>query len=469
MDCENLTVFDCIIVWLDIMKTNWVRRLAAETLYSIILLFYNLTFLCVLAVTSPLWLWRKPAGDKKREGLGERLGRVPHDLAIRSEDRSLPVIWLHAVSVGEVLAVSYLVSEFDWAFPGYRLLISTTTETGHALAQQRFGTDRVFYCPIDVPWAVTAYFKALQPRMLALVETEFWPNLLSECFERRVPVAVINARISDRSYPRYRLFKPVWEPILSRLSLLLAQSPQDAERLKKIGCRPERILVTGNLKFDVRAAHESNATTLIKDLARNCRFLVAGSTIEGEEALLLEAWPQLLSIHPDLVMVIAPRHPERFHFVSERLDRSGFKWVRRSHWDLEPDVFHEPVRRGEIVLLDTIGELASIYSVATVAFVGGSLVPSGGHNPLEPAQFGVPIVMGPYYQNFRTIVDDLVEHKAICIAKSNGFHAALIGLFNDAPGSAAMGKRAWEVFNRQAGATGRTIKALHALLKERIR
>jgi len=464
MGRKNLTVLDCIIVSLDTMKTNWVRRLAAETRYTFILLFYNLAFLLILAITSPLWLWRRSSSDKK--GLSERLGSVPHDLAIRRAERNLPVVWLHAVSVGEVLAVSYLVSEFDWAFPGYRLLISTTTETGNALARERFGSDRVFYCPIDIPWAVTSYFKALNPRLLMLVETEFWPNLLSECFERKIPVAVVNARISDRSYPRYRLFRFIWEPILSQLSCLLAQSPEDARRLKNIGCQPERIQVTGNLKFDIRAAGESNATALIKDLARNVKFLVAGSTVEGEEAILLEAWPQILSIHPGQVMVIAPRHPERFHFVAERLERSQFKWVRRSHWDLEPDVFHEPVRAGQIILLDTIGELASLYAIASVAFVGGSLVPAGGHNPLEPAQFGVPIVMGPYFQNFRSIVDDLREHKAICIAKHDEFASALIGLFNDPPESAAMGKRAWEVFSRQAGATGRTIKALHGFLRE---
>ena len=448
------------------MKTNWVRRLAAETRYTLILLFYNLAFLLVLAVTSPLWLWRKSAADKTREGLSERLGRVPHHLSVRRADRSLPVIWLHAVSVGEVLAISLLVSEFDWAFPGYRLLISTTTETGNALARERFGADRVFYCPIDVPWATSAYLSALEPRMLVLVETEFWPNLLAGCFDRKIPVAIINARISDRSYPRYRLFRTIWEPILSQLSLLLAQSPDDAERLKNIGCKPERILVSGNLKFDVRAAKESNATILIKQSAPKCRFLIAGSTIEGEEAILIDAWPQIVGFYPDLVLVIAPRHPNRFHFVADRLDRSGIKWVRRSHWDLEAEVLREAVRPGTIVLLDTIGELASMYSVASVAFVGGSLVPAGGHNPLEPAQFGVPIIMGPYYENFRSIVDDLIEHKAISITKRAEFTEAIIGLYADPVDSTAMGKRAWEVFNRQAGATGRTIKALHGLVKE---
>ncbi len=461
-----LTVLECIIVRLDSMKRNWVRRQAAKFGYNLILVLYNLVLLALLAVTSPLWLWRKSAAGKSSEGIMARLGRVPYELANRQADRNLPVIWLHAVSVGEVLAVSLLVSEFDWAFPGYRLLISTTTDTGYRVARLRFGADRVFYCPLDVPWAVDAYLNALEPRMLVLVETEFWPNLLCKCFRRKIQVAVVNARISNRSWPRYSLFRSIWAPILSQISCALAQSTTDAERLKAIGVAPERIAVTGNLKFDVRAADEAKATTLIRQLAPRARFLVAGSTIEGEEAMLIEAWPQLIAFNPDLVMVIAPRHPERFHFVAQRLERSPFQWVRRSHWDLEPENAHEPVRHGQIVLLDTIGELASMYSVASAAFIGGSLVPSGGHNPLEPAQFGVPIIMGPYYENFRTIVDDLLAHEAICIAKPNQFGARLTGLFSDRADSTAMGKRAWEVFHRQAGATGRTIRALHGVLKE---
>jgi len=366
-----------------------------------------------------------------------------------------------------VLAVSHLVSEFDRAFAGHRLMISTTTDTGFALAKERFGAERVFYCPIDLPWAVRRYVKALEPELMVLVETEFWPNLLANCFARGVPVAVINARISDRSYPRYRRFKVFWRPLLERLTVLLAQSAKDAERLKEIGCRPERIEIGGNLKFDVRVAKESKATAVIKELAPRCRFLVAGSTLEGEEAVLLEAWPELIRSNPELVMVIAPRHPERFNLVAERIERSGFKWVRRSAWNGKAAAEREAVRGGEIVLLDTIGELASMYSIASVAFIGGSLAPSGGHNPLEPAQFGVPIIMGPSYENFASIVDDLIEHRAICIARREEFAAALMRLYADETESKAMGERSREVFDRQAGATGRTIAALRGLLKER--
>ncbi len=177
------------------------------------------------------------------------------------------VLWVHAVSVGEVLAVSRLVKTLDDALPGCRIVISTTTRTGQALARERFGADRVFYCPLDLPWAVRAYLKALRPRLLILAETEFWPNLLSGCFRRGIPVAVVNARISDRSWPRYRRLSGLWRPFLSRLSRVLAQSGTDAERLIAIGCLPERVSVAGNLKFDVRAAEEAEATRLLKALA----------------------------------------------------------------------------------------------------------------------------------------------------------------------------------------------------------
>ena len=339
-------------------------------------------------------------------------------------------IWIHAVSVGEVLAITRLVKTLETALPGYQILISTTTRTGQALARERFGPNRVFYCPLDLPWAVRAYLNALKPRLLVLAETEFWPNLLSGCFRRGIPVAVVNARISDRSWPRYRRLRVLWRPFLSRLSRVLAQSETDAERLLAIGCRPESVTVAGNLKFDVRAAQEADATRQLKSRTGGLRLIVAGSTLEGEESALLETWPQLLAADPQLAMVLAPRHPERFNAVATLLEKSGIPWSRRSDWNEESA---PQLRPGEIVLLDTIGELASIYSLASVAFVGGSLVPAGGHNPLEPAQFGVPIVMGPHYANFRAITEDLLAHEALRIAAKEELAATLIDLLRDRP------------------------------------
>lgn len=429
------------------------------------LLFYNLALLTGLVASAPWWLWRMATTQKYREGLMQRLGRVPPWLRSKAAER--PVIWLHAVSVGEVLAASRLISEADHAFPQLQVLISTTTRTGQALARERFGPNRVFYCPLDLPWAVRAYLNELKPRMLVLAETEFWPNLLSSCFHRQIPVAVVNARISDRSWPRYRKLRWFWQPILGRLSRILAQSNIDAQRLAAIGCDTGRISVSGNLKFDVRAVQESKATQLLKLLGGNLRFVVAGSTLEGEEEALLEAWSRLLESDPNLVLVLAPRHPERFAVVTVLLGRSGNAWVHRSEWkEMSPEA-HAPLRGGQIVLLDTIGELASIYSLASVAFVGGSLIPAGGHNPLEPAQFGVPIVVGPHYANFRAITEDLRSHDALRIADTDHLAQALIDLLADRGAAERMGHRARKVFEAQSGATMRSVQAISEILGEK--
>lgn len=424
-----------------------------------ILFFYNVALLAGLVASSPWWLWRMATTQKYREGLAARLGRVPSQL--RNLQRERPVIWLHAVSVGEVLAVGRLVQELAAAFPKHRLFISTTTRAGQALARERFGADRVFYCPLDLPWAVRAYINALKPELLILTETEFWPNLLNACFRRSIPVAVVNARISDRSWPRYRILRKLWRPILSQLGRVLAQTATDANRLIALGCRRDCVTISGNLKFDVRATVEADATRILRDQAKGLRLVVAGSTLEGEEAALIEAWPRLLESDPNLIMVLAPRHPERFAGVAALLGATGHSWVRRSEWKTQAA---KPLQPGEIVLLDTIGELASIYSLASIAFVGGSLIPAGGHNPLEPAQFGVPIVMGPHYANFRAIVDDMRSHRAIRIVAKEELAEALLHLLWDPLEITGMGVWAKQVFDQQAGATTRSIAALRQLL-----
>ncbi|HEX4319520.1 MAG TPA: 3-deoxy-D-manno-octulosonic acid transferase [Acidobacteriaceae bacterium] len=432
-----------------------------------ILFLYNLGLLLALLLGAPWWLWRMATTEKYREGLRARLGGVPERFAERHLDAakskivSKPVLWLHAVSVGEVLAVSRLVAELNQQLPEFRVLVSTTTRTGQIVARVRFGPERVFYCPLDLPWAVTAYLDALKPAMLVLAETEFWPNLLSGCFRRGIPVAVVNARISDRSWPRYLRLRRLWRPFLSRLSAVLAQSDIDAERLRALGCLPERVMMSGNLKFDVRAAGDSEAVRLLGKLRGGLRLVVAGSTLDGEEAMLLQAWSALLAADPNLGMVLAPRHPERFAAVEELLQRSGFPWRKRS------SLRDAALIPGEIVLLDSIGELASIYSLAAVAFIGGSLVAEGGHNPLEPAQFGVPVVMGEHYANFRSIVEAMRSQEAIAIASSDRFAEAVASLLRDPEAAAQMGERGRQVFEQQAGATQRTVAALREILSRK--
>ena len=435
-----------------------------------ILFLYNLGLLLALVLSAPWWLWQMATTRKYREGLRERLGWVPERLSEWQLDAregasvSRPVIWLHAVSVGEVLAASRLVAELDAELPGFRVAISTTTRTGQALARERFGAERVFYCPLDLPWAVAAYLKALKPRMLVLAETEFWPNLLNGCFRRGIPVVVVNARISDRSWPRYLRLRKLWRPWLRRLTAVLAQSEVDAERLQALGCASERLMVSGNLKFDVRAGEEAAATRLLKELAGELRLVVAGSTLEGEEAMLLAAWPKLLAAESGLALVLAPRHPERFEAVAELLERSSFSWRRRSAMGMRTAMGSTALASGEIVLLDSIGELASVYSRSAVAFVGGSLIATGGHNPLEPAQFGVPVVMGEHYVNFRAIVEAMRMRKAMTIVAPGELAAEIAFLLRDREAAAEMGKHGQMVFEEQAGATGRTATKIREIL-----
>ncbi len=423
------------------------------------LILYSFTLLLALVLGSPWWLLRMATSGKYREGLTERLGRVPKRISSALADH--PVVWVHAVSVGEVLAASHLIEELTqrlssaapFGHQEWRVMISTTTRTGQKLARERFGADRVFYFPLDFAWAVRAWLHALQPRMLILLETEFWPRMLVECRRAGIPVAVVNARISDRSWPRYRRLAFIWRRLLGGLTAVLAQSELDAERLRALGAA--KVRVAGNLKYDVRAVKPAAILApLRQNLPSGIPVLVCGSTLPGEEELLLDALPS------GAVTILAPRHPERFSDVAQLLRKRGLRWMRRTEWANAP-VKIEP---GTVFLLDSIGELASVYSLADAAFVGGSLVQAGGHNPLEPAQFGIPVLMGPSYENFRAIVDRLREQNAIRIVQPDTLSAALTAALVGDPEMRAMGARARQVFASESGATERALEALLAIV-----
>ncbi|MFT4112743.1 3-deoxy-D-manno-octulosonic acid transferase [Silvibacterium sp.] len=418
-------------------------------------LLYSLALSLVLLLSAPFWLFRMATSGKYREGLGERLGRVPRRLrgaaSARPDER--PVVWLHAVSVGETLAASGLILRLRSSLPGYRIVVSTTTRTGQKLARERFGADSVFYFPLDFAFAVRSWLRFLRPRLVVLLESEFWPRMLHECRLAEVPVAVVNARVSDRSWPRYQRLRMLWRALLSPLALTLAQSEEDAARLMEIGAG--NVEVAGNLKFDIRVQKEAAVTVALRRvLSPGQPVLVCGSTLEGEEELLLNAAP------PEAVVILAPRHPERFTAVAQLLRRRDARWIRRSEWLPSP----APLKPGSVLLLDSIGELASVYSLATIAFVGGSLVPAGGHNPLEPAQFAVPIVMGTHYQNFRAMVELLRSLDAIRLAPVSDLRAVLAELLRYPDEAAAMGERARAIFDAEAGGTDRTLARLLSLL-----
>ncbi len=418
---------------------------------------YSLLLLAALALGSPYWLARMLFSGRYRAGLGQRLGGVPAELRHAVSGRD--VIWLHAVSVGEVLAATELVRKLREAKPGWVVAVSTTTATGQRLAQERLADSPVFYLPLDFAFAVRRYLRVLRPRMLVLMESELWPRLIDECAKNGVPVAIVNARVSDRSFPRYMRLRKLWRPFLREIGLFLAQSEETAERLVKIGAPAERVRMLGNLKFDVQAKAATALTQKIAALTSGRRVIVAGSTLAGEEEMLLAAWAGVREEDASAVLLIAPRHPDRFDEVAAKISGSGYACLRCS------ELTGVAATGGTVLLLDTIGDLASAYKLGTVAFVGGSLVDRGGHSPLEPAQFGVPVVMGPSYENFRKIVEQMMTANGIRIVQDGReLQTALRELLRDRAGAKALGERGQAVSQAQTGATKRTVEALLELL-----
>lgn len=419
---------------------------------------YSLLLACSLLLSLPWWVFQMLRSGKYRAGLRERLGLVPERIRKAAKPGA---IWVHAVSVGEVLAVTNLVRKLQQSNPDHQIFISTTTQTGQYLARARFGEDKAFFLPLDSGVTIRPYLRVLQPSLLILAETEFWPNLLHLMKKRGASIAAVNARISDRSFPRYRRFRWFFSRVLAPVDLFLAQTEEDQSRLVAIGAPAERVHVSGNLKFDVPpGAPAAIVQDLRRALPQGSPVIVCGSTAEGEEEVLLRAFQDCLRRYPAAVMLLAPRHPERFDHVADLVSSLQIPLVRRCAW-----VAPRPVS-GSVFLLDSIGELASAYSLGDVAFVGGSLVPLGGHNILEPAQHGVAIMTGPDTFNFREIIRIFVQNDAIKTVTAQSFSQELLALLPDeaAPQRKLLGSRAKDLFARYAGATQRTVAALQPLL-----
>jgi len=438
-----------------------------------IMLLYSFALTVGLIVSAPWWLLRMATTSRYREGLRERLGTVPARL--REFVRGKRVVWIHAVSVGEVLAASRLVGELEAALgEGFCVVVSTTTRTGQALARERFGAGRVFYYPLDFTWAVRPYLQKLHPTALVLMESELWPRMVHECARAGVPVAVVNARVSDRSFARGVKLRVLWGRALRKVSLWLPQSKEDARRLISMGAREDAVRVGGNLKYDVRAPKESRVVELIRKAAVGRRIIVAGSTLGGpskgevsEDQVIIDAWQRLPLSRVDggkaelpPLLVLAPRHPERFAEVHQAA--SGPATASTASRMLQGT---QDAQGFGIITLDTIGDLAAVYGVADVAFVGGSLVKRGGHNPLEPAQFGVPVVMGPSFENFREIVGKMIDADGIRIVKDEvELRNTFEELLTDRDSAKALGERGRQVFEQEQGATTRAVEAIIELV-----
>ncbi len=411
-----------------------------------------------LLLTSPWWLWKMARSGKYRAGLAERLGFVPERILAGA---GRPTIWVHAVSVGEVLALGGLIQMLKEQHPSYRLVISTTTATGQKLARERFGDKDVFYFPLDFAFAIRPYLRQLRPELVVIAETEFWPNFMRLAKRSGAHIALVNARISDRSFPRYRRFGWWFRPVLQNVDRFLAQSDIDRGRLVEIGVPENHATVSGNLKFDIKAPKASaligQLQAAIKSSGAN-PVIVAGSTVEGEEPVVLDAFRKALKWYPNACLILAPRHPERWPAVLDLLRASKLPFWRRTEWATDTPI------AGGIFLLDSIGELAALYHLATVAFVGGSLVPRGGHNILEPAHYGVPIVVGPHNDNFRDIVDLFTRAGAVDIIERERFGDELLHLLDTEQKRTLLGRHALDVVRTNSGATARTVEALSGFL-----
>ena len=358
---------------------------------------YSLVMVALFAVASPYFLYQAIRYKKYVGTLGERFGLLPVSLNLDGE----PSIWIHAVSVGEALTARAIAADLKERYPRLRLYVSTTTLAGQQIARRSFQmADGLFYFPFDLPFIVNRTLRVIRPQLFIMMETEIWPNLLKACRARGVRTVMINGRISARSYPRYRMVRPLFRRVLTLVDRFCMQGEESARRIIDLGAPPDRVTVTGSLKFDALQV----APVQGRPPDRVLRFfqvpegrpvIVAGSTMPGEDELVFRAFERIRTMTRHPLLVIAPRKPERFDEVEQLARQSGFRTVRRTELTIDEDP------RADVVVLDTIGELAQVYQVATVVFVGGSLVNTGGHNILEPAIFGKAVVFGPAHAELR--------------------------------------------------------------------
>jgi 3-deoxy-D-manno-octulosonic-acid transferase len=432
---------------------------------------YNLLLLLLLPLIALYLLWRLFVRSKTLAGFGERMGGIAERVqGLEGDD---PVVWVHAVSAGEVAAVVPVIRQIRVSEPIARIALSTVTTTGREMAEKRgVDPDARFYFPFDLPGIVDRVLDAVKPDVLVLVETEIWPNMLHAATARGVSVIIVNGRISDRSFRRAKLLKPLFAWMLGNVEQVCAQSQEDADRFVELGAPAERVTVTGNSKFDEQfpAVREAETSKYRQDFGfgREDPVLLAASTHEGEEEIALSAFAQLRVTHPNLQLIIAPRHPERGGRVEELVKDHGYAAYRRSRaLDAGGEDPLAPERGPQVcvAILDTIGELARVYAVSTVSFVGNSLVPGGGHNILQPVALGKPALFGPHMENFRDIA-------AICLREEVGIEVADSGelieetdrLLNSEGDLALIAARGPAVIDKYSGASERNAERVIALL-----
>lgn len=416
---------------------------------------YTLLYLIGLGLYAPRALWRMLRRGRYRRGLGERFGSVPERLYEVGEG----VVWIHAVSVGEVHAAKGVIAHLKRMRPDVPVVLSTTTDTGQMLAAD---TDAaaIFYCPLDLPWALAPYLDAMRPRAIVLIETEIWPNLLNAAYQRNIPVALVNARLSASSHRGYRRLGRPWRRMLGQLAVVCARTEREAARFRDLGIPGDRVYTTGNLKADAQVL--TSPVPVRQQLARhlglngNAPLLAAGCTMPGEEKLVLEAFRSARAAAPAVRLLLAPRHPERFGQVADAVDEAGLVCRRRS--GVGPP-------GADVLLLDSIGELPAAYGLAVASFVGGSLVEGGGHNLLEPAIYGQPVIFGPHMHNFSELAEQMKRAGGgIEVRDANELANAFSAMLSNDTERRTVGARARQVAMRDASAGLRTARIVSDLI-----
>jgi 3-deoxy-D-manno-octulosonic-acid transferase len=435
----------------------------------------NLVYLVVLVLATPWLVWQSIRKGKYREGFTAKfLGQVPR------RESDCPCIWFHAVSVGEVNLLSALVSAIAARRPDCECVVSTTTMTGYALARKKFPQLGVFYCPLDFSWAVRRALERIRPDLLVLAELELWPNLIRLAHSAGVKIAIVNGRLSVKSFGGYRVIRPLIARLLRRIDLIAVQNDEYAGRFLTLGAHARSICVTGSLKFDGATTDRRNsATTLLAAVAGfepDDIVFLAGSTQEPEEALALAAFRDLVPKHPRLRMVIVPRHPDRFTVVAAVLEASGITWQRRSELGdggtnvasrsaKERPFAERKATEPRVLFVDAVGELGAWWGTANIGFVGGSLSTRGGQNMVEPAAYGVAVSFGPNTQNFRDIVAGLLAEQAAIVVRNGDELTAFVRRALEEPQFATeLGQRAKTYVTRQLGAVDRTLARLLPLV-----
>jgi len=422
----------------------------------------NAGYVLLIVVISPVLFYRRLVQGKYRRGWSEKLtGRLTR----RHPDR--PCVWLHAVSVGEVVQLGRVIEEIKSTLPEAELLISTTTETGFDVAQSKFGQHTISFFPLDFTWAVHRALESIRPDLIVLVELELWPNFILTAHRKKIPIALINGRIGEKSFRGYRRIRSLMKHILNRLSFIGVQNATYRERLSELGATDDRLFITGNIKFDgVDVSQQKERILELRNAFRISHddiVFIAGSTQAPEERYAVDSYLELRNEFPGLRLIVVPRHKERFEAVAEEISARQLPLIRRSQPDKTNSI---QLTDSPILLLDTLGELAACWGLSDIAFVGGSLTNRGGQNMLEPAAFGAAILFGPNTWNFRDITEALLERNgAIVVRGPDELTSTIRSLLKDRKAAIRMGEIARSFVESQKGATERTVDRLIQLLK----